>query len=136
MNGICKNCRWWLQPTQSGFAVPRDGGPHECHGAPPVANSGISNLSRWPMTHSYQTCAAYEKRVLSFDPEAAIDTLDMIPKAKNALRRAGITTIRHLLATPESKIVKIQAWGTACMVSLRSALDKIGVTLAPPQEAL
>ena len=76
-------------------------------------------------------------RIANSDSEVVLKTvrdlplsvLDLSNRAKNSLKKAGITTVGYLTAETEAELMRIPNFSTSSLQSVRSALSPLGLTL-------
>lgn len=68
---------------------------------------------------------------LSNVPEIKIEELDFSQRTFNCLRRAGLTTLRHLAASSEADLTSIRGFGKKSLTEVRDKLGEHGFALKP-----
>ncbi len=66
-------------------------------------------------------------------PDIKIEELDFSQRTFNCLRRAGLTTLRHLAVTTESDLSGIRGFGKKSLNEVRDKLQEHGLSIKPPK---
>lgn len=66
-------------------------------------------------------------------PEIKIEELEFSQRTFNCLRRAGLTTLRHLAMATESDLTSIRGFGKKSLNEVKERLGEHGLTVKPPK---
>lgn len=66
-------------------------------------------------------------------PDVKIEELDFSQRTFNCLRRAGLTTLRHLAIASEADLSGIRGFGKKSLHEVRDKLGEYGLSLKPPK---